>query len=138
MKPVSEFPVADLYVCWDRESVYLGLYAQDIVEENYYRNKIVPDVDRAEWIISIGETNRPVHARLGPGAPPVCDEPAVRIVNLSGVYMNTRNIAAVELPAKLFGRDRFKAGDTIEFDSTFFSHCRADRVEWKGRFTLRN
>lgn len=138
VKPVSEFPVADLYVCWDKKAVYLGLYAQDIVEENYYRNKIIPDVDRAEWIISIGKTNKPVRARLGPGAPPVCDEPAVRIVNLSGVYMSTRNIAAVELPAKLFGRERFEAGDTIEFGSTFFTHCRADRVEWKGKFTLRD
>lgn len=136
VKPVSEFPVADLYVCWNEQAVYLGLYAQDIAEEAYYRNKIVPEVDRAEWIISIGETNKPLRARLGPDAPPVCDEPAVRIVNLSGVYMNTRNIAAVELSAKLFGKERFKAGDTIEFGSVFFTHCRADRVEWKGKFKL--
>jgi hypothetical protein len=138
VKPVSEFPVADLYVCWNKKAVYLGVYAQDFVEENYYRNKIVPEVDRAEWIISISKTNQPIHARLGPGAPLVCDEPAVRLVNLSGVYMNTRNIAAVELPAKLFGKEQFKAGDTIEFGSTFFTHCRADRVEWKGKFTLRD
>ncbi len=138
VKPVSEFPVADLYVCWNEKAVYLGVYAQDIVEENYYRDKIVPEVDRAEWIVSAGGASQPVHIHLGPGAPPACDEPAVRIVNLSGEYMNTRNIAAVELPAKLFEKERFKAGDTIEFDSTFFTHCRADRVEWKGRFTLQN
>jgi hypothetical protein len=137
VKPASEFPVADLYVCWSRQAVYLGLYAQDIVEENYYWNKIVPDVDRAEWIISLGETHQPIRARLGPGAPPVCDDPAVRIVNLSGVYMNTRNIAAAELPAQLFGKARFEAGDTIAFGSTFLSHCHADRVEWKGQFKLR-
>jgi hypothetical protein len=138
VSPASEFPVADLYVCWNKNAVYLGVYAQDFVEENYYRNGMVPAVDRAEWIVSIGETNKPIHARLGPGGPPVCDEPAVRIVNLSGEYMNTRNIAAVELPAKLFGKEQFKAGDTIEFGSTFFTHCQADRVEWKGKFTLRN
>ena len=136
VKPVSEYPVADLYVCWSAQAVYLGLYAQDIVEENYYRNKIVPEVDRARWTISVGGTHPPIRARLGPGAPPVCDEPAVRIANLSGVYMNTRNIAAVELPAKLFGKARFKAGDTIAFGSTCFTHCRADRVEWKGQFKL--
>jgi len=50
--------------------------------------------------------------------------------------MNTRNIAALELPAKLFGKARFKPGDTIELGST--PHCRADRVEWKGKFTLRD
>jgi hypothetical protein len=136
VKPVSEFPVADLYVCWDKHAIYLGVYAQDITEENYYRNKIVPEVDRAEWIISPNKAHKPIHIRLGPGAPPVCDESAARVVNLSGIYMNTRNIAAVELPAKLFGKRQFKPGDSIEFGSTFFSHCRADRVEWKGEFTL--
>ena len=85
----------------------------------------------------LGETNQPIHVRLGPGGPPVCDEPTVRIVNLSGEYMSTRNIAAMELPAKLFGKTDFKPGDTIAFDSTFFTQARADRVEWKGRFTLR-
>ena len=137
VKPASEYPVADLYVCWNAHAVYLGLYAQDIVEDNYYRNKTVPEVDRAEWIVALGQTNRPIHARLGPGGPSVCDEPGARLVNLSGVYMNTRNIAALELPAKLFGKAEFKAGDTIEFGSTFFTHCRADRVEWNGKFTLR-
>jgi hypothetical protein len=138
VKPVSEFPVADLYVCWNQKAVYLGLYAQSIAEANYYRDNIVPEVDRAQWLVSIGETNQPIHVHLGPGAPPVCDEPAVRIINLSGEYMNTRNIAAVELPAKLFGKTEFKAGDTIQFDCTFFTQCRADYVEWKGKFALHN
>jgi hypothetical protein len=137
VKPVSKLPVADLYVCWNKQAVYLGLYAQDIVERNYYRNPGVPEVDRAQWVISIGDGSKPIHARLGPGGPSVCDEPAARLVNLSGEYMNTRNIAAVELPAKLFGKQRFKSGDSIEFGSTFFTHCRAERVEWKGKFTLR-
>jgi len=137
VKPVSALPVADLYLCWSRQALYLGLYASDIVEDNYYRNKTVPEVDRAQWHVAIGQARAPIHVRLGPGAPPASDEPAARVVNLSGVYMNTRNIAALELPARLFGKARFKPGDTIELDSTFFTHCRADRVEWKGKFTLR-
>ncbi|HEU0037636.1 MAG TPA: hypothetical protein VFR76_00015, partial [Verrucomicrobiae bacterium] len=92
--------------------------------------------DRAEWIISLDESNKPIRVRLGPGAPPICNESAARVVNLSGAYSNTRNIAALELPAKLFGKERFKSGDTIDLASTFFTHCRADRVEWKGKFTL--
>jgi len=128
-------PVADLYVCWNDQAVYLGLYAQDIVEVDYYKKKTVPEVDRAEWLITLGSTNKPIQARLGPGAP-ICDEATARIVNLSGEYMKTRNIAALELPAKLFGKSRFKPGDSIEFGSTFFTHCQAERVEWKGKFTL--
>jgi len=136
VKPVSDFPVADLYVCWNEKSVYLGVYSQDFVEANYYRHKIVPEMDRAEWNIGMGENKKLIHARLGPGAPALCDEPTVHIANLAGEYMNTRNIAAVELPAKLFGKEQFKAGDTIEFSATFLTHCRADRVDWKGKFTL--
>lgn len=138
VKPDSKFPVADLYVCWNKQAIYLGLYAQDVSETDYYRNKIIPEVDRAEWSISMGRAHKTIHARLGPGGQPVCDEPAMRIVNLSGVYYsNTRNIAAMELPAKLFGKTEFKPGDTIEFNSVFSTQARAERVEWKGRFSLR-
>lgn len=136
--PASLAPVADLYVCWSPKAVYLGVYAQDIVELDYYRNKQVPAIDRAEWIISTGRQRRPIHVRLGPGGPPLCDDPVVRVANLAGVYMNTRNIAALELPAELFGKASLASGDVIRFASTFFTHCQADRVEWKGRFTLRN
>ena len=139
VKPVSEFPVADLYVCWNKKAIYLGLYAQDISEVDYYRNKIVPEVDRAGWSVSIGRTKKPIHVRLGAGAPAVCDEPTVHVVKVAGrYYSNTRDIAAIELPAKLFGKKEFKADDTIELDSTFFTQARANRVEWKGEFTLSN
>ena len=137
VEPVSKFPVADLYVCWNQKAVYLGLYAQDFAEPDFYRNKNVPEVDRAEWTVTIDENNKPIRVRLGPGGPPICDEPSVSIANESGDYMNTRNIAAIELPAALFGKTAFKPGDTIELDSKYLSQARADRVEWKGKFTLR-
>jgi hypothetical protein len=138
VKPVSKFPVADLYVCWDQKAVYLGLYAQDFAEAGYYRDKILPEVDRAQWIVAVGESNKPIHVRLGPGGPPICDEPSVSVANESGDYMNTRNIAAMELPAALFGKTTFQAGDTIEIKSTYFTQARADRVGWDGQFTLTN
>ena len=68
---------------------------------------------------------------------PIVDESAVRIVNLSGINGNFRKTAALEIPAKLFGQQRFKAGDSIEFATTFHSHCREYRVGWKGQFKLR-
>jgi hypothetical protein len=134
--PVSPFPVADLYVCWDKEAVYLGIYAQDIAEAGYYRNQTFPEEDRAQWVIAVRPTNRPIHIRLGPGGPPLCDEPAASVANLCGVYLNTRNIAAVKLPARFFGKTRFAWRDTIEIESTFLTSCRAARVQWKGGFTL--
>jgi hypothetical protein len=137
VKPTSKFPVADLYVCWNKDAIYLGVYGQDFAEDTFYRDKVIPVEDRAQWIVSLTGNKNPIHLRLGPGAA-TCNEPTVQFANLAGVYMNTRNIAAMELPAKLFGKTEFKTSDTIEFRSTFFTHARADRVEWKGKFTLRD
>jgi hypothetical protein len=136
IKPVSEFPLADSYVCWNRKAIYLGLYAQDVVEDSFYRDKVVRASDRAEWIVSIAGTRKPIRCRIGAGMEPVADEPTVKVMNLSGINGNQRNIACLELPAKLFGQDLFKPGDRIEFGSTLFTHCRAYRVEWKGNFRL--
>jgi hypothetical protein len=136
--PASEFPLADLYLCWNKKALYLGLYAQDVVEDTFYRDKVVRAGDRAEWTVAINGTNHLVRARLGAGLEPVVNEAAVRIMNLSGINGNFRNIAGLEVPAKLCGRDRFKVGDVIELTSTFLTHCRSYRVEWRGRFTLRS
>ena len=126
-----------MYMCWNTKALYLGLYSQDVVEEAFYRNKRVPEIDRAEWIVAVAAAKKTIRARIGAGVKPACDEPAVRILNLSRMNLNTRNIAAMELPAKLFGKDHFKSGDTIELSSTFFTHCRGYQVEWKGKFDLR-
>lgn len=85
--------------------------------------------------MSIGK--KEISARLGAGLEPVCSEPGIRIVNISGLNGNFRSIACLEFSAKYFGKARLKAGDRIEFASTFFTHCRAYKMDWKGEFTLR-
>jgi hypothetical protein len=134
VKPVSEFPLADLYVCWTSTAFYLGLYAQDVVEDVFYKDKTVRVNDRAEWIVSGGEST--VRAHIGAGLEPIVNQSAVRVVNISGVNGNVRNIAAMELPARLFGKERFKSGETVAIASTFLTHGCAYRVEWKGSFVL--
>jgi hypothetical protein len=136
VKPVSKLPMADLYVCWSPEALYLGLYAQDVVEQDCYRDTRVPEVDRAEWTVQAGTPRRTIRARIGAGAPAVVSEPAVRLVHLSGVELTTRCIAAIELPASWFGRPAFRPGDRIDFASSFLTHCRVYRTDWRGRFRL--
>jgi len=65
VKPSSEFPLADLYVCWNRDALFLGLYSLDIVEDAYYHNRFVPKTDRAEWTVRIAGREQPVRARWG-------------------------------------------------------------------------
>jgi hypothetical protein len=136
VKPISELPMADLYICWNRRAVYLGLYAQDVVEDEMYRDKIVPEVDRGEWIVGLAGSTNEIRAHIGGGLKPRISNPKVRIVNLSGVNANVRNIAAIELPARLLGRTVFRKGDQVEFVSSFVSHCKIYRTEWRGTLTL--
>jgi len=134
VKPVSQFPLADLYVCWSDTAIYLGLYAQDVVEDLFYKDKVVRVSDRAEWIVSVGGST--VRARIGAGVEAITSPSAVRVVNISGLNGEVRNIAAMELPARLFGKSRFKAGDTVALSSTFTTNGGGDRTEWKSNFTL--
>jgi hypothetical protein len=137
VKPSSEFPLADLYVCWSPKAVYLGLYGFDIIEDAYYRNKSVPKNERALWSILPGG-GESIRARIGAGREAIVNDLNVRLENVSGLNLNVRNIAILELPAARFGKRRFRAGDTIELGSTLLTHAQAYRVEWKGSFKLAN
>lgn len=135
VKPASEFPIADLYVCWSSKAIYLGLYGFDIIEDVYYRNKSVPKEERALWTVKLreGET---IRARIGAGREAIVSDPSVRLENLSGLNLNVRNVAIVELPAERFGKKRLRTGDTIDLNTTLLTHAQAYRVEWKGTFQL--
>jgi hypothetical protein len=146
VKPTTEFPMADLYVCWDKHAVYVGLYSQDVVEDSFYRDKRIPESDRAEWTVALNGA-APIRARIGAGLEPVVSQPGrelvnlsgkpgVNVVNSSGVNLNVRNIAAVRLPATRFGQQRFQAGNTIKLSSTLRTHGRGYRTEWVGEFRL--
>jgi len=137
VKASSEFPQADLYVCWKTNALYLGLYAFDIVEAAYYRDASVPKIDRALWTVRIGGREI-VRARIGAGREPLTSNEHMRVENLSGLNLNVRNIAAMELPASSAGRAVFKPGDKIALDCSLLTHCGAYRMEWSGTFTLQD
>ncbi|HVV73944.1 MAG TPA: hypothetical protein VHI52_20995, partial [Verrucomicrobiae bacterium] len=136
VKPDSEFSLADLYLCWTPRALYAGLYAQDVVEPNFYRSKQVPEVDRAQWSFSIPGLDSPISCRVGAGLEPQVNRDDVKIVNSSGVNLNVRNICALELPARLFGKNRFRPGDVVAFRSVLNSYGRLYRAEWSGHLKL--
>lgn len=136
VQPVTNTPIADLYVSWSSNAVYLGLYALDIVEDAYYRGASVPKQDRALWTAQIngGET---IRSRLGAGREALVNHERVRLESISGLNLNVRNVAALEVPAELLGKAALKAGDEIELAVSLVTHGRAYTMEWRGRFTLR-
>lgn len=136
----SDFPIADLYVCWSPQALYLGLYGWDPIDENYYSGSSVPKVDRAVWIVepklnAEAEIKR-IRATIGAGREPLVNDPNIRVESLSGAKLNVRLIAIMELPAFRFGKENFSLGDTVTFSSTLTTHARAYRVDWNGTFKL--
>nr|HVY69754.1 hypothetical protein [Verrucomicrobiae bacterium] len=134
--PSSELPLADLYACWSAGALYLGLFSFDIIESGYYSGASVPKEDRPLWTIQI-DGQPPLHARIGAGREPILSDNRARLENLSGQNLSVRNVAALELPAETLGRKVLRAGDTIELSVTLLTHARANRIEWKGKFSLR-
>lgn len=135
VKPASPCPLADLYVCWSERALYLGVYALDVVEAELYRWGGLPKAERALWTVRVGG-KEVARARLGGGREAMVSEPRVRVENLSGTNHNARNLAVMELPVALLGRERLAPGDTLELDTVLTSHGQLQRIEWRGTFSL--
>jgi hypothetical protein len=133
--PATDDPTGDLYVCWSPKALYIGLYVLDIVELEYYRNAEIPEIDRAEWTVRVDD-DPPITARIGAGRPLVVSDPDLRVESLSGLYNDVRCVAAIELPARRFGKQQFEPGDQIALEAEFASHARAHHIKWKGTFEL--
>lgn len=135
VKPTSEFPIADLYACWNTNTLYLAVYGWDIIEDAFYSGRTVPKNERPLWTVSCAG-QPPIHARLGAGREPIVSDPAIVVHNLSGLNLLVRNIAVVELPSSRFGKASLKGGDSLHFSATLLTHGEAYRMDWGGGFTL--
>ena len=135
MCSASQQDVAGPQCVWSPQAIYLDLYSLDIIEDDYYRSRSVPKNDRPLWTVRLGG-REPIRARLGAGREPIVSDPAVRLQNLSGINLNVRNLAVLELPADRLGKVQLQAGDSIELSVTLLTHCQAYRVDWKASLVL--
>src|SRR5205823_2000467 len=108
----------------------------DILEDICYKDKRVPEVDRAEWTLRLAGAAHPIRVRLGAGRPPTVLGGSVEVVDMSGGEHNVRTITAIRLPAALFGKPRLQIGDTIHLECSFQTHARVNRNRWSGTFPL--
>jgi hypothetical protein len=136
VRPSSDCPMADLYLCWSPDSLYLGVLAMDVIEPAAYAGKVVPKIDRALWTLQV-DGGSPVIARVGAGREGLVNDPDVRVESLSSPVQDVRTIAILEIPARRLGRSHLAEGDSLSLQSTLVSHARAYRTDWKGAFTLR-
>ena len=88
------------------------------------------------WEVNVPGRDAPARAWLGAAREPLINDASLRLENMSGVDLNVRNAAVLELPARLFGRSEFRPGDSVDIDSSLDAHCGSYRVKWKGRYVL--
>ncbi|HJQ79546.1 MAG TPA: hypothetical protein VJ828_06305 [Lacipirellulaceae bacterium] len=132
---VSEHPIGDLYLCWSPAALYLATCVIDIIEPDYYRDGRIPNVDRPLWTIQVNG-REPIIARIGAGENPEISDSSARVKSISGLYHDVRCITVIQLPASYFDKESLRPGDEFRLDTSFVSHGRAYRIEWKGRFKL--
>jgi hypothetical protein len=133
--PDSKHPTGDLYLCWSPSALYLATYVIDIVESDYYRDGKIPEIDRALWTLRVNG-GEPISVRVGGGKEPATSELSIGIKSISGLYHDVRCITVIELESQYFGKKNLQPGDQIELNTSFVSHGRAYRVDWRGALTL--
>jgi hypothetical protein len=134
--PQSTAPIADMYLCWNEDAVYVGLYAMDVVEADFYKDKKVPEIDRTEWTLQLSAQDQPIRIRLGAGRKPVVQSGMLDPSSVSCLDDGVRTVAVVKLPCALFGKAKLQSGDTLRFSSRLQTLARAYTVTWAGTFRL--
>jgi hypothetical protein len=131
----STAPTGDLYICWSPEAIYLGVYALDVIEADYYRTREIPETDRSRWTVRVGEGDA-ISVRLGAGKPHSLSEEGIRVESVWGLSAGVRCIGIIEIPATRLGKSQFEAGDQIQLECSLTTHARAHRMDWRGTYTL--
>jgi hypothetical protein len=130
----QNLPFADLYSCWDKNNIYLAVYAMDFAESRLYARNLMPETERMTWTIHTGSRSQPVAIHFGPGGEPVTSGAPVEYKSWSS---STRFTILVKLPASLSGKKNWQSGDKLQIRAKLASHSRAESMEWKNVFHLK-
>jgi hypothetical protein len=121
--PKPGIPFADLYVCRDREAIYVGVIAMDYADGHLYEGDQIPVGERMEWTIDVSGSE-PIDIRLGgDGQKATCNLPGQQISEVHGL----QHIALVRIPLKSF------AGK-IHLRSSISTHSRGYRMAWEATY----
>ena len=124
-------PVADLYVCWDENYLYVAAYAADFFEKKLYPNDKIPPGERMQFTVKLDQP-KPLQVRFGPGGeaisnPPFWTKQWQRSVNAGAI---------VAISASYFGKNTLRAGRTISLRADLTTHSRAEHIGWNTTLRL--
>lgn len=119
-------PFADLYAAWDRNFLYLILYAFEYADEHLYSEGSMNLSDAVRWDIHGGAN--PITVRIGS-----TKKPSVEGASASAEMRqkSTRFMVVLKIPATYFGKQSLAAGDSMPLDVDLSSFGRLYRMHWK-------
>lgn len=133
VEPGTNLSFADLYACWDKQNLYLAVYAADFAEPRLYGRDVVPDSERMRWTLDIGAGKRTLEIRFGSDREPTIVGADLSYKEWKGA---TRFTLMIKLPASLLGKERLRAGERLRLGSTLASHSRAEFMRWNQTLSL--
>ena len=124
---------ADMYLCWPPDTLYVGIYTDDIRETDYYKAGKIPEEDRMALTLGIHGGKEPLRFRLGANREPHSNNTEVGVLNFQ---ILRSNITVLRIPSKLFGRRSFATGNKVKFSASLETLARAQKIEWKIDYPL--
>ncbi len=132
--PDSEYPVADLYVCWEPSRLLVAVHASDWLDASLYPLQKVPREERMQCSLRLqAEEQMQVTVWFGDSQPAEVSDDRVecQIWNVA-----TRHTAILAIPARLLSKGDLRRGDTIHLEARFSTHSRAESTNWSKQITI--
>ena len=121
------YPFADLYAAWDRDSLFLVLYAADYSDRHLYVGDRIPLADAFQWTINTGSSGKTIQVRFGAGRRPTVDGKAA----VAQVRQNsTRFMITIKIPSSSLEKRVLANGDSLWLKSSLTGFGGANRMQW--------
>ncbi|HEY3780340.1 MAG TPA: hypothetical protein VGL56_04595 [Fimbriimonadaceae bacterium] len=117
----SGSPWSDLYICHDKDNLYVGLYAMEFMDDSLYADGKFPEIDRPRLDMKIGDFNVMVRYD-GKNEKATCSVPDVTVsekISLSSTVI-------LKIPYRLLGG----LGRAVHVTGTLSSHGRGYKMGW--------
>lgn len=123
----TRLATADLYLSWDAENLYLGLFAMDFMDEEIYAGGSVPESERSLWKVKIGRTGKTIEVRFGgKGRAVQSNITEVEARELPGL----KHSVMIRVPRRLFSATPLTAKTVLELTASLVLHSGSAKMTW--------
>lgn len=132
--PDSDYPVADLYLCWQTSHLLVAIHGSDWGDGSLYAGQKIPREERMQCRLSLhAAEGAEFTIWFGDTQPTEGSDPRLEFKNWN---VATRYTVILRVPASMLGCAKFQRGDRVQLQAHFFTHSRAEQTTWSRLLTL--